>query len=248
MQYLLVVLDVTPRLDAPILKLLCVFVQDTRLNCVSFSICRASSTSVDSISITRVYRHEICKGLTGVLAFLVVFVPYALLLLLRMLQLRSPAFAAACLPWICMPWPAMAPPRLARRLEVATAGSRSRPGAGVFGLAKCWRGPGRYWHPAGCSPALSAAAPARSPPLLPDASRAMQRPMAKAACWPATEVRLALALRHIRVIESLPRLLFEGRVYEHDAYACEISPEVEVVRAHTPREEDRHERQRGPAG
>ena len=43
-------------------------------------------------------------------------------------------------------------------------------------------------------------------------------------------------------------LLFMGRVDEHDACICEISPEVEVVQAHTPREEDMHERQRGPVG
>ena len=33
--------------------------------------------------------------------------------------------------------------------------------------------------------------------------------------------------------------LFTGRVYQHDAYVNEISPEIEVERAH--REEDRHE-------
>ena len=36
-------------------------------------------------------------------------------------------------------------------------------------------------------------------------------------------------------------LLLTGRVYKHDAYVYEISPECEVERAHTPREENRHE-------
>ena len=33
-------------------------------------------------------------------------------------------------------------------------------------------------------------------------------------------------------------VFFTGRVYQHDAYVNEISPEIEVKRAH--REEDRH--------
>jgi hypothetical protein len=71
------------------------------------------------------------------------------------------------------------------------------------------------------------------------------RPMATAACWSATELRLALALGHIRALgtrSSLHRTCLSTRcIYE-------ISPEVEVVQAHTPREEDMHERQRGPVG
>ena len=51
--------------------------------------------------------------------------------------------------------------------------------------------------------------------------------MATAACWPATELHLALALRdrHVRVVESL---LFMGRVYEHGAWACVIYPEAKA--------------------
>ena len=48
------------------------------------------STDTKSVRDTPVY-----------LRFIVVFVPFALLLLLGMLQLRSPAFATACLPWMC---------------------------------------------------------------------------------------------------------------------------------------------------
>ena len=57
--------------------------------------------------------------------FLVVFVPCALLLLLLldMLQLRSPAFVTACLPWMRMSWLEMASPRLVRPLGVAAASS-----------------------------------------------------------------------------------------------------------------------------
>ena len=64
--------------------------------------------------------------------------------------------------------------------------------------------------------------------------------MATAACWSATELRLALALGHIRALGSL---LLTGRVYQHDAYVNEIPPEVEVEPAHTPLEEDRQETQ-----
>ena len=61
------------------------------------------------------------------------------------------------------------------------------------------------------------------------------RPMATAACWSATELRLALALGHIRALGtrgSLHRTCLSTRCI------CEISPEIEVERAH--REEDRH--------
>ena len=70
--------------------------------------------------------------------------------------------------------------------------------------------------------------------------------MATAACRPATELRLALALRHVRVLypRVLGFLLLTGRVYKHDAYVYEISPECEVERAHTPREEKKHEKTR----
>ena len=56
------------------------------------------------------------------------------------------------------------------------------------------------------------------------------RPMATAACRPATELRLSLALRHVRVLYPCAWfLLLTGRVYKHGAYmyVYEISPECE---------------------
>ena len=51
----------------------------------------------------------------------------------------------------------------------------------------------------------------------------------------------AMSVCYIRVLGFL---LLTGRVYKHGAYAYEISPECEVERAHTPREENRHEKTR----
>ena len=55
------------------MKLPCVFVQDTRLNCVCFSMCQAHSLDLSewifadfSISTTRAYRQKICKRQTSV--------------------------------------------------------------------------------------------------------------------------------------------------------------------------------------
>ena len=44
----------------------------------------------------------------------------------------------------------------------------------------------------------------------------------KARPGPATELRLALAVRHVRVLEFV---LFIGRVYQHDAYMYEKADE-----------------------
>jgi hypothetical protein len=44
----------------------------------------------------------------------------------------------------------------------------------------------------------------------------------KARPGPATELRLALAVRHVRVLEYV---LFIGRVYQHDAYMYEKADE-----------------------
>ena len=50
----------------------------------------------------------------------------------------------------------------------------------------------------------------------------------KACSGPATELRLALAVRHVHVLDSV---LFIGRVYQYDAYMYEMSPECKVERA-----------------
>jgi hypothetical protein len=177
--------------------------------------------------------------------FLVVFVPCALLLLLLdMLQLRSPAFVTACLPWMRMSWLEMASPRLVRPLGVAAASSAAladrgwvRPGpvlAGAWPIsAPSWLAAARPFSPA----------PGRSSPLLSDTSRGMRRPMATAACLPATEVRLALPPRHVRDVGSL---LFNGRVYEHAAYMYVYETRETRTRSRTSPHATR--RSRGHAG
>ena len=139
-----------------------------------------------------------------------------------MLQPRSPAIATACLPLMCMSWPAMASPRLALRLPVAAAGS-----AAVADRGWVRRGP----VPAGAWPASGLAprspAPGRSlVPLAGNAAGLRYRgsggyrrpwPIATTACWPATELRLALALRYVlpdvclQLVSSLDRTCLSTR-------------------------------------
>ena len=150
-----------------------------------------------------------------------------------MLQPRSPAFVTACLPWMRMSWLEMASPRLVRPLGVAAASSAAladrgwvRPGpvlAGAWPIsAPSWLAAARPFSPA----------PGRSPPLLSDTSRGMRRPMATAACLPATEVRLALPPRHVRDVGSL---LFNGRVYQHDGCVRDLARSRSRMRPHATR-------------
>ena len=202
-----------------------------------------------SISITRVYRHEICKRQPSVLV-----VPGRLRALCA--AAAAAGHAAAAIPCFChclfaldahvmaMSWLEMASPRLVRPLGVAAASSAAladrgwvRPGpvlAGAWPIsAPSWLAAARPFSPA----------PGRSSPLLSDTGRGMRRPMATAACLPATEVRLALPPHHVRDVGSL---LFNGRVYEHAAYMYVYETRETRTRSRTSPHATR--RSRGHAG
>ena len=122
------------------------------------------------------------------LRFLVVFVPCALLLLLDLLQLRSPTLSLPVYPgcaWHCRKWLC----RGARCLLVAVADSTApvgrgwvRPGSRLVLARACpismhsWLGAAWPFSPA----------PGRSPSRLSDTGQGKQRPVATAACWDCT--------------------------------------------------------------
>jgi hypothetical protein len=133
------------------------------------------------------------------------------------------------------PWCSIGPPAGLGR-------PRGRP---VFGLAMGlrWQAPGWPW-PAGSKPSRL-----RRPLFLAlvgglghagGRGRWQQRPAGlQPNCgW---HWHSAMSVCYIRVLGFL---LLTGRVYKHGAYVYEISPECEVERAHTPREENRHEKTR----